>query len=76
MVIEHYQELATGRARDHAWSPGLLTQQAEQAGWILVRCELITGTNHFITVFAQKDLFPIQKPKPRKKAPATDKKSS
>ena len=24
-------ELAAGRGRDHAWSPGLLTQEAEEA---------------------------------------------
>jgi SAM-dependent methyltransferase len=62
VVIEHYQELATGRARDHAWSPGLLTQQAEEGGWVLARSELIKGTNHFIAVFVQKDLFGIKEP--------------
>lgn len=56
-VIEHYQELATGRAQEHAWSPGRLTHQAEEAGWILVRCELMTGTNHFLAIFVQKGLF-------------------
>ena len=60
VVIEHYQELATGRARDHAWSPGLLTQQAEQAGWILVRCEMLAGTNHFFAIFVQKELFGVE----------------
>ncbi|MBN2473409.1 MAG: methyltransferase domain-containing protein [Pirellulales bacterium] len=57
VVIEHYRALAAGGGRDHAWSPGLLTQQAEEAGWILVRCELITGTQHFIAIFAHKELF-------------------
>lgn len=66
VVIEHYQDLATGRAREHAWSPGLLTQQAEQAGWILVRSELITHTNHFIAIFVQKELFGIEEPKQKK----------
>ena len=56
-VIESHRALSTGRGRDHAWSPGLLTQQAEEAGWILVRCELITGTRHFIAIFVQRDLF-------------------
>ncbi len=63
VVIEHYQELAVGRARDHAWSPGLLSQQAEEAGWILLRSELITGTNHFIAIFVQKNVFPVEQPK-------------
>ena len=63
VVIEHYQELATGRMKDHSWSPGLLTQQAEQGGWILVRSELITGTHHFMAIFVQKELFGIKEPK-------------
>lgn len=62
VVIEHYQELATGRAKDHAWSPGLLTRQAEEAGWVLTRSELIKGTNHFIAIFVQKDLFGVKEP--------------
>lgn len=68
VVIERYRKLAAGRGQDHAWSPGRLTQQAEEAGWILVRCELITGTYHFIAIFAQQDLFPI-KPPEKKPAP-------
>lgn len=67
VVIEHYRELAAGRSREHGWSPGLLTQQAEEAGWILLRSELITGTHHFIAIFAQKELFPVQQ---REKKPA------
>jgi len=60
VVIEHYRELANGRGKEHAWSPGLLTQQAEETGWILLRCELITGTHHFIAIFAQKEAFPTK----------------
>jgi len=71
VVIEHYRELGVGRARDHAWSPGLLTQQAEEAGWILLRSELITGTHHFIAIFAQKEAFPLKQPE--KKPPAAEK---
>ena len=56
-VIERHPALGTGRGKEHAWSPGLLTQQAEEAGWILVRYELITGTHHYLTIFVQKDLF-------------------
>jgi protein-L-isoaspartate O-methyltransferase len=62
VVIERYSELATGHRREHGWSPGLLTQQAEEAGWILLRSELITGTRHFIAIFVQKELFPIKQP--------------
>lgn len=60
VVIEHYQKLAVGSASDHAWSPGLLVQQAEEANWIVLRNELITGTHHFIAIFAQKELFPAE----------------
>lgn len=67
-VIEKYAGLATGRSKEHAWAPGKLAQQAEEAGWIQVRCELITGTYHYIAIFVQKELFP---PEPqRKKKPA------
>jgi ubiquinone/menaquinone biosynthesis C-methylase UbiE len=58
-VIERHTELATGRGKEHGWSPGLLAQQAEEAGWILVRYELITGTYHYLAIFVQKDLFPL-----------------
>ena len=68
VIIERYSELATGHGKEHGWSPGLLTQQAEEAGWILLRSELITGTRHFIAIFVQKELFPIKQPekKPKK----------
>ncbi len=56
-VIEMNPALGSGRGREHAWPPGLLIQQAEEAGWILVRCELMTGTNHYIAIFVQKELF-------------------
>ena len=61
VVIEHHKQLGVGRQTEHAWSPGLLMQQAEEAGWIPVRYELITGTYHFIAVFAPKELFPLKK---------------
>ena len=59
-VIEMNPALGSGRSKEHAFSPGLLIQQAEEAGWILVRCELITGTYHFMAIFVQKELFPPQ----------------
>jgi predicted methyltransferase len=69
VVIEQYQKLAVGKSRDHAWAPGLLIQQAEEADWVLLRCELIAGTHHFIAVFAQNEIFPVKQPekKPEKK---------
>ena len=67
-VIEMNPALGSGRSREHAFSPGLLIQQAEEAGWILVRCELITGTYHFIAIFVQKELFPPQPSRGRREA--------
>ena len=58
-VIERHSGIRGGsRAREHAWAPGLLIRQAEEAGWICVRCELITGTYHFIAIFVQQEVFP------------------
>jgi len=56
-IIERYPKLADEAGREHAWCPGLLTQQAAEAGWILVRCEMITETYHYIAIFVPKDLF-------------------
>lgn len=67
-VIEMNPALGSGRGREHAWSPGLLIQQAEEADWISVRCELMTGTNHFIAIFVQKELFPPQSSRDRRAA--------
>jgi predicted methyltransferase len=76
VVVERYRELGVGRSKDHAWSPGLLTQQAEEAGWILVRCELIGGSYHFIAIFAQKELFPVKPPAKKPDAAAANTKPS
>ena len=66
-VIERHSGIrGSERAREHAWSPGLLIQQAEQAGWIVVRCELITGTYHFMAIFVQQELFA---PEPQRRRP-------
>jgi hypothetical protein len=62
-VIEKHVGLGSGRGKEHAWLPGLLFKQAEEAGWIPVRYELITGTYHFIAFFVQKELF---SPEPRR----------
>ncbi len=56
-VIEKHAAFASGRGKEHAWLPGLLFQQAEEAGWIPVRYELITGTYHYIAIFVQRELF-------------------
>ena len=63
-VIEKHAGLGSGHGKEHAWLPGLLFEQAEEAGWIPVRYELITGTYHFIAIFVQKELFT---PEPRRR---------
>ena len=60
-VIEKYANLATQR-KSHDMPLSQLVKQAEEADWILVRCELMTGTYHYITVFVQKNLFPPEPP--------------
>lgn len=55
-VIDRYAELI-GRHRSHAVSLSQLAKQAELAGWIPVRYELISGTRHYIALLVQKDLF-------------------
>lgn len=66
-VIEKYRTITTQR-KEHAWSLSLLVQQAEEAGWIPVRYELMTGTYHYLVLFVQKDLFPSDIPQTK---PAT-----
>ena len=65
-IIERHSGIrGSDRAMDHGWLPGLLMQQAEEAGWIGVRCELITGTYHFMAIFVQQDLFPRERERRR-----------
>ena len=65
-VIEKHAGLGSERGGGHALLPGLLFEQALEAGWIPVRYELITGTYHFIAFFVQKELFT---PEPRRRRP-------
>ena len=57
VIIERHADLASGRGKEHAWQPGLLGQQAEQAGWMMLRCELIPGSDHFMATFVKPDAF-------------------
>ena len=65
VIIEKYTEngMASG---NHGTPLSRMVLQAEQAGWVPLRVELMTGTYHYIAILAQKDLFPPeakQKPK-------------
>ena len=55
-IIEQYTMMTTHQ-KSHGTQLSELIAQAEQAGWILVRCELMTTTNHYLAIFVQKDLF-------------------
>ena len=57
VIIERHPSLASGRGAEHAWLPGLLGQQAEVAGWMMLRCELIPGSDHFMATFVQPEAF-------------------
>ena len=64
VVIEKNAVIAT-QNKAHGTPLSRLLKQAEEAGWIAVRCQLITGTYHYIAIFVQKDLFPPE-PEPKK----------
>jgi ubiquinone/menaquinone biosynthesis C-methylase UbiE len=66
VVIEHHPVLAKGRAKEHGWMPGDLISKAEEAGWILVRAEMITRTHHFVTIFIQKEAIDVAEDKSKK----------
>ncbi len=63
VIIEKYTE--TGLAQGNHGTPlSRLVRQAEEAGWVPVRLELMTGTYHYIAILAQQEVFP---PEPKKK---------
>ncbi len=64
-IIERYTQIG-GRGQTHGTVLSELIEQAEEAGWVPVRCELITGTYHFIAIFVQKELFPPEPQSPSK----------
>jgi len=73
VIIEKYTEIGVGSG-SHGTRLSRLVAQAEAAGWVTVRVELMTGTYHYIAILAQRDLFPTEKTgrrrRPAKPAPA------
>jgi ubiquinone/menaquinone biosynthesis C-methylase UbiE len=71
-IIERHPDYATGRGKEHAWMPGLLAKQAEEAGWMLLRHEMIRNSDHFMMILAQPEFqtkrFEQQRQRARKKA--------
>ena len=57
VIIESHPFLVSGRGKDHAWLPGLLGHQAEQAGWMLLRYEMIPGSDHFMATFVDPKAY-------------------
>jgi thiosulfate/3-mercaptopyruvate sulfurtransferase len=62
-IIERYAPISS---RGHGSTLSELIDEAEEAGWVPVRCELMTGTYHFIAIFVQRDLFPPEPASPAK----------
>jgi ubiquinone/menaquinone biosynthesis C-methylase UbiE len=69
VIIERYTEAGLGNGR-HGTRLSRLIQQAEEAGWVPMRAELMTGTYRYIAVLAQKEMFP---PEPATKKARTRK---
>ncbi len=57
VIIERHPALGSGRSAEHGWLPGLLGRQAEDAGWMMLRCEMIPGSDHFMATFVQPEAF-------------------
>jgi ubiquinone/menaquinone biosynthesis C-methylase UbiE len=59
VVIEKYTGVGLGRG-EHGTQLSSLITQAENAGWVPMRIELMPKTYHFIAIFGQKEMFPIE----------------
>jgi rhodanese-related sulfurtransferase/ubiquinone/menaquinone biosynthesis C-methylase UbiE len=67
VIIEKYTETGLGHGT-HGTKLSTLIAEAEEAGWVPLRIDLITGTYHYIAIFAQQKLFPPEPPKKKKPA--------
>jgi len=71
VIIEKYTETGLGEGT-HGTRLSRLVRQAEEAKWVPVRLELMTGTYHYLAILAQQELFPPEpKKKPRKPKPVS-----
>jgi hypothetical protein len=64
-IIERYSVLLSD-PKVHGAPMSKLLEAAESAGWVMLRYELMPGSNHYLAIFAQKDLFDEDKPPPKK----------
>jgi ubiquinone/menaquinone biosynthesis C-methylase UbiE len=65
LIIERYTETGIGSGT-HGTRLSRLIRQSEEAAWVPVRVELMTGTYHYIAILAQQEIFPPE-PEPEKK---------
>ncbi len=57
VILERHPATATGRSAEHGWLPGHLGHEAEQGGWMMLRFEMIPGSDHFMATFVQPEAF-------------------
>ncbi len=63
-IIERYPQIST-RHLSHGTPLSRLVKQAEEAGWVPVRYELMPRTYHYLVLFVQRSTFPAE-PEPKK----------
>ena len=66
IIIEKYARVA-GTRQKHGTDISVLSKEAEETGWILVRYELMVGTYHYLAIFVQKDLFPPERERKKRR---------
>jgi len=62
-VIERYPEISS-QGKSHGTQLSVLAKEGEESGWICVRFELMPNTYHFLAIMVQRELFP---PEPERK---------
>ena len=65
-VIERYPVIST-QHKTHGTLLSTLAKEAEESGWICVRFELMPNTYHFLAILVQKELFPPEPERKKKK---------
>lgn len=58
-IIEKYRSIAT-RHKKHDTPLEELVREADEAGWVPVRYELLPRTYHYLVILVQRELFPAE----------------
>lgn len=66
-IIERYTETGIGQG-EHGTPLSRLVREAELSGWVPLRITMIPDTYHYLAIFANQDLFPVEKPRQDTKA--------